>query len=262
MGNTQAAYGGVNADTSVSKVANMISQKIETQCASNINQTNVVKGVTLNFTNVKCKDITISSQTAVLDDPSCIDNTVQDDVASTLAASETGGTTSNQGSNTSLAGPLGINANTSYADAKVKINSYLSNKCGSDIAQANSFTEVTINASNISCDNLKVIQQASSQKVQCIVKAVQAAQDSAEASSSAGNKSSDNITAFALPIILGIVAVAVVGGLLYFHYAHHKKQVNQLESMGLMRTSGRPSAGGAMATSQTGQALANAFMRG
>ncbi len=203
-----------SANITTSTIVQNISQSISTSC-NNGNITNAdMTNVSINITGVTCDDIDVVTQEATTN-YSCNDQATLDSSCNTLADYVMANRTQNGGAAAEFG--LGtVSANMSRSQMFNQIRTQIKAKCGGDNADSAKIADMSINLKDVSCKDLKVIQQHTSNTSKCYLNETAKAMNSAAETYTGGNATGGDFSWLSLGsmisyvVVVGIIAFAAV----------------------------------------------------
>lgn len=220
MGGTfSGTFMGINAKTNVTNVTDNALQEIKSNCNSDNQKVNTVKDVTIKLSHVHCHNITGVVQSVVAK-ASCTNSqtlkAIQQNVAKQIAGAQSKGF-----SGSASVTMYGATINTNVANISSKLKNMINEKCGMGNEAFNVYKDVTMDLSDVSCDNLRLLTQRTSGYSICALQGYAQAIQNNKILQSAGPKT--NGPPLALIIIAGAV-VSIVGSVAFILQKRNKKK--------------------------------------
>lgn len=196
-----------NASTATSQIATNIAVSVNKSCGSNNLTSASITGVQLDVSNIKCNNINLLTQ-QVQQNTDCAmgatTSAIADGVANQLQSAQ------KQAGKPVTMNLFDTNISSSDTDVKTTIKRAIKSKCGDNNTVASVFKNVSVDMSNVSCNNLNVLTQQSSVQTVCSLKGVQSAMTANPHVASAPVPGSSN-SHMALYIAIAVGAVGVLG---------------------------------------------------
>lgn len=215
-------FGG-SFSNNFANLTNNTSQTIDSSCNSGGTQTAAISNFKLNLKNIKCKNVDLITQT-VSSNLSCTETSTAKAIQANVSQQIAGATSSGMGAVSGSLNLFGASISTNEVTSTNKVKQAISATCGNENTAAQNFSDVAIDMSGVTCDNLNIVTQKSSVSSQCMLSNYAEAIQSNKALQRNGDMTTTDTWVF---VLLGVAFIALVVFIIVMivHHLHHHRHV-------------------------------------